>query len=154
MSKDNYGVLLASEVSLDMSVKHQLCGFGGEPMPVVVQGDRSCPNLLGRDWLGFPGGRLGCEAHGRRLLQMAKGCKPEQVVLVIGGNDLCGRDFDLPHLSKELYTLGLGLAALGDLRPTGPVPGDDKEGGRHTGAVRGDALPSTAYGRHVSGMPQ
>ena len=72
MSKANFDAVLSDKVALDMSVKPRLCGFDGNPLPVVgqatvevcygdqkcvlplivVQGDRNCPNLLGRDWLG------------------------------------------------------------------------------------------------------
>ena len=62
---------------------------------------------------GIPGCLLSSEAHTARLLRIAKARKPEQVVLMLGGNDLSSRDFDLPHLSGELHLLGLGLAALG-----------------------------------------
>ena len=71
MSKANFDAILGNKVALNVSVKPKLCGFGGNPMPVVgqatvkvcygsqqcelplivVPGDRSCPNLLGRDWL-------------------------------------------------------------------------------------------------------
>ena len=60
-----------------------------------------------------PGGLLSCEVHTSRLLRIAKARKPDQVVLMIGGNDLGKRDFDLTHLSGELHLLGLDLAALG-----------------------------------------
>ena len=62
---------------------------------------------------GIPGGRLSSEGHRRRLLLMARARHPSQVVLIIGRNDLCGRDFDLPRLSEDLKLLGLGLEALG-----------------------------------------
>ena len=72
MSRANFDAVLGGKVCLDDTVKLQLCGFGGVPMPVVgqakvevrygdqkhvlplvvVEGDRSCPSLLGRDWLG------------------------------------------------------------------------------------------------------
>ena len=62
---------------------------------------------------GIPGGRLLNQRHHRRLLTEAKVQRPEQVLLVIGGNDLCGRDLDFPFLSESLTALGLGLLALG-----------------------------------------
>ena len=62
---------------------------------------------------GIPGGRVTSGRHRRLLLSMARARRPERVVLLIGGNDISDRDFDLPHLSDSLYTLGLGLLALG-----------------------------------------
>ena len=72
MSSANFQALLGDIVKLNASGKPKLSGFGGTPMPVVgqadvevaygdqkcilplvvVEGDRNCPNLLGRDWLG------------------------------------------------------------------------------------------------------
>ena len=66
----------------------------------------------GMEATGIPGGRLSSEGHRRRLLMMAKARRPSQVVLIIGGNDLCGRDFDLSRLSEDLKLLGLGQEAL------------------------------------------
>ena len=62
---------------------------------------------------GIPGGRLMSERHRIWLLTMAKARRPKTVVLMLGGNDLSARDFDLPSLSTHLSILGLGLLALG-----------------------------------------
>ncbi|KAF0309100.1 hypothetical protein FJT64_019742 [Amphibalanus amphitrite] len=62
---------------------------------------------------GIPGGRLGCPEHRRRLLRAAADNRPMDVLLVIGGNDLCQRDLDVPQLSRDLIALGQGLRAAG-----------------------------------------
>ena len=37
----------------------------------------------------------------------------DKVVAIIRGNDLTGRDMDLPQLPRKIHLLGLGLTALG-----------------------------------------
>ena len=65
---------------------------------------------------GIPGGRLSSSRHRMRLLAAAEAQRPRCVVLVIGGNDLCPRDFDLRRLADDVYSLGMGLEALGVTR--------------------------------------
>ena len=79
-------------------------------LPVAVQSGHVGPDIAAE---GVPGGRLGCPRHHHRLLAMAASRRPDTVVLMIGGNDLCARDFDLPSLSQDLISLALGLSALG-----------------------------------------
>ena len=62
---------------------------------------------------GIPGGRLLNQRHHRQLLTEARVQRPERVLLIIGGNDLCGRDLDFPLISDSLTALGLELLALG-----------------------------------------
>ena len=69
--------------------------------------------LAGVSAAGIPGGLLGSARHHKWFLQMAKAQRLRQVILLLGGNDLCRRDFDLPQLSDDIYTLGLGLLAVG-----------------------------------------
>ena len=65
--------------------------------------------------MGISGGRLGSEEHRRRLVQAADQRGASVVLLMIGGNDLCCRDVDMPvlaellvRLEKDLRTVGVG----------------------------------------------
>lgn len=62
---------------------------------------------------GIPGGRLSSDRHRIRLLRVAAAVRPHQVLLIMGGNDVAARDFDIPELSRALQLMGLGLEALG-----------------------------------------
>ena len=76
-------------------------------------GESELPGVLS---FGIPGGRLSSSRHRTRLLAAAREQRPSCVVLVIGGNDLCLRDFDLRRLADDYIALGLGLEALGVTR--------------------------------------
>ena len=65
---------------------------------------------------GIPGGLLSSETHRVRLLRMVEAYRPQEVLLILGGNDLAARDMDIPELTGDLQLLGLGMEALGVTR--------------------------------------
>ena len=57
------------------------------------------------DAAGISGGRLGSAKHRDRLVQTAADSRATVVLLLLGGNDLCDRDVDVPELSGHLVKL-------------------------------------------------
>jgi len=55
---------------------------------------------------GIRGGRLGSAGDRRRLVEMAARSRATRAVVMLGGNDLCGSDIDLPELERQLIAMG------------------------------------------------
>ena len=81
---------------------------------------------------GVPGAGFGSAAHRRRLEGLAARHSPATVLLVLGGNDLCGRDFDLRELGRDLVQRGRDLlrgGISGGVCNAYPAPEEDPRAG-------------------------
>ena len=93
--------------------------------------------------VGISGGRLECEAHRKRWVQTAATQRATTVLLLLGGNDLCQRDCDLPELARVLVGFGQELRAAGvvDIYMFPVLPCIKPRGVRHkTYRLRQEAL--------------
>ena len=75
--------------------------------------EKDSPEMAGVSDAGVPRGLVVSARHQQWLLRMVQAQRPRHVILLLGGNDLCRRDFNLPQMSDDVHILGLGLLAVG-----------------------------------------
>ena len=63
--------------------------------------------------VGFGGAHLGSARDHHRIVSAAGQHRASVVLLLLGGNDLCGPDFDLRELARRPIELGRALRAVG-----------------------------------------